>query len=54
MKKKVSETEIRAHNWPQYTEQVFNFAHTAKAKFEDPETTLEDKKASLLHSVRTT
>jgi len=45
MKKKVSETQDRAFNWLQYTEQVFNFAHTAKAKFEDPETTLEDKKS---------
>lgn len=44
LKRKVSETESRAYNWLQYTEQVFNFAHTAKAKFEDPKTTIEDKK----------
>lgn len=44
MKQKVSETQSRALGWLQYTEQVFNFAHIAKAKFDDPETTLEDKK----------
>ena len=44
MKQKVSETQSRAQNWLQYTEQVFDFAHLAKAKFEDPKTTLEDKK----------
>ena len=45
MKKKVTETESRAQNWLQYTEQAFDFAHMAKAKFEAPETTLEGKKA---------
>ncbi len=44
MKKKVSETENRAKNWLRYTEQTFDFAHRAKAKFEDPETTVEEKK----------
>ncbi len=44
MKQKTSETQNRAQKWLQYTEQTFNFAHMAKAKFEDPETTVEDKK----------
>src|SRR3989338_3848896 len=44
MKQKVSETQSRALGWLQYTEQVFDFAHMAKAKFEDPETTIDDKK----------
>ena len=44
MKQKVSETQSRALGWLQYTEQAFNFAHMAKAKFDDPETTIEDKK----------
>ena len=44
MKQKVSETETRAQNWLQYTEQTFDFAHRAKTKFEDPNTTLEEKK----------
>ena len=44
MKQKVSETQSRALGWLQYTEQVFDFAHIAKAKFDDPETTIDDKK----------
>ncbi len=44
MKQKVSETQSRAQNWVQYTEQVFEFAHMAKARFEDPKTTVDDKK----------
>jgi len=44
MKRKVSETQTRAQNWLQHTEQTFDFAHEAKAKFEDPNTTLEEKK----------
>ena len=45
MTQKVAETQKRAHNWLQYTEDAFNFAHRAKATFEDPETTLEEKKS---------
>lgn len=48
LKQKVSETQSRAHNWLQHTERVFNFAHTAKTKFEDPKTTLEEKKGILM------
>src|SRR3989344_2118185 len=44
MKQKVSETQSRALGWLQYTEQVFDFAHMAKAKFDDPETSIDDKK----------
>ncbi len=44
MKQKVSETQSRAQGWLQYTEQVFDFAHMAKAKFDNPKTSLEDKK----------
>jgi site-specific DNA recombinase len=44
MKQKVSETQSRAQNWLQYTEQTFDFAHMAVAKFEDPNTSLEEKK----------
>ena len=44
-KQKVSETQNRAHNWLKYTEEAFDFAHTAKARFDDPETTLEEKKS---------
>lgn len=44
MKQKVSENQSKALGWLQYTEQVFDFAHKAKAKFEDPETTVDDKK----------
>jgi hypothetical protein len=35
-------------NWLQHTEKVFNFAHTAKAKFDNPETSLEEKKSILM------
>ncbi len=45
MKKKASETENRAHNWLKYTEETFDFAHTAKARFDDPKTTLDEKKS---------
>lgn len=45
LKQKVSETQSRATNWLAYTEQTFDFAHSAKTKFEDPNTTLEEKKA---------
>ena len=45
MKKEVSETESRAQSWLKYTEETFDFAHRAKAKFDDPKTTLEEKKA---------
>ena len=44
MKQKVSETQSRALGWLQHTEEAFNFAHMAKADFENPETTIEDKK----------
>ena len=44
MKKKASETQNRAQNWLQYTEEVFDFAHRAKATFDDADTTVEDKK----------
>lgn len=45
MTQKVGETQKRAHNWLKYTEEAFDFAHKAKAKFEDPKTTLEEKKS---------
>ncbi|MEY4602292.1 MAG: hypothetical protein RL292_233 [Candidatus Parcubacteria bacterium] len=48
LKQKVTETQSRAHNWLEYTERAFNFAHEAKAKFEDLKTSPEDKKAILL------
>lgn len=48
LKQKVAETQSRAHNWLEYTEKAFNFAHEAKAKFENPKTSPEDKKAILL------
>ena len=44
-KQKVSETQNRAHNWLKYTEEAFDFAHTAKARFDDPKTTLDEKKS---------
>jgi len=44
MKQKVSETQSRALGWLQHTEQAFNFAHMAKADFENPDTSVEDKK----------
>lgn len=45
LKKKVSETQSRAHNWMEYTEKAFNFAHEAKAKFDNPKTSPEEKKS---------
>jgi site-specific DNA recombinase len=48
LKQKVAETQTRANNWLQHTERVFNFAHTAKNKFEDPKTTLDEKKSILM------
>lgn len=45
MKQKTSETQSRAQKWLKYTEQAFDFAYTAKTKFESPETTLEEKKS---------
>ncbi len=45
LKQRITETESRAMNWLQYTEQTFNFAQVAKAKFEDPETTVDEKKS---------
>jgi len=45
LKQKITETESRALNWLQYTEQTFNFAQVAKTKFEDPETTVDEKKS---------
>ncbi len=44
-KQKVSETQNRAHNWLKYTEEAFDFAHTAKVRFDDPKTTLDEKKS---------
>lgn len=57
LKQKATETEARAHNWLKYTEEAFNFAHTAKTRFDDPKTTLEEKKSILLtlgwnHSIK--
>jgi predicted membrane-bound spermidine synthase len=54
MKKQVSEIESRAMNWLKHTEETFDFALRAKARFDDPETTLEEKKLSSRHSVGTT
>lgn len=48
LKQKVGETQSRAYNWLQHTERAFNFAHTARTKFEDPKTTLDEKKGILL------
>lgn len=48
LKKKVSETQDRAHNWLEYTEKAFNFACEAKAKFDNPKTTPEEKKGILI------
>lgn len=48
LKKKTAETQTRAQNWLQYTERAFNFACEAKAKFDDPKTSPEDKKAILM------
>ncbi|MDQ3075793.1 MAG: recombinase family protein [bacterium] len=48
LKQKVTETQSRANNWLQHTERVFDFAHTAKTKFEDPKTTLDEKKGILM------
>lgn len=45
LKQKVAETQNRAHNWLKYTEEAFDFAHTAKTKFDNPKTTLEEKKS---------
>jgi len=45
LKQKTAETQNRAYNWLQYTEKAFNFAHDAKAKFDDPETTPEEKRS---------
>jgi site-specific DNA recombinase len=45
LKQKINETENRAVNWLQYTEQVFDFAQVAKSKFEDTNTTLDEKKS---------
>ncbi len=45
LKQKIAETESRAMNWLKYTEETFNFAQVAKAKFEDPETTIDEKKS---------
>jgi site-specific DNA recombinase len=45
MRQKVNETESRAHNWLKYTEEAFDFAHTAKTKFDDPKTDLVEKKS---------
>jgi len=42
---KVTQTQKRAHNWIQHTEEAFNYAHTAKARFDDPKTTLDEKKS---------
>jgi DNA invertase Pin-like site-specific DNA recombinase len=44
MKQKVSETQSRALGWLQHTEEAFNFAHMAKADFENPDTSVENKK----------
>jgi hypothetical protein len=41
-------------NWLKHTEETFDFALRAKARFDDPETTLEEKKLSSRHSVGTT
>ncbi len=43
--KKISETERNAYDWVKHTEDVFEFAHKAKATFDDPDTPLEKKKA---------
>jgi hypothetical protein len=48
LKQKAVETQDTGHNWLKHTEEVFNFAYTAKAKFEDPETSLEEKKGILM------
>lgn len=45
LKQKVAETQSRAHNWLKYTEEAFGFAHTAKTKFDNPKTSLEEKKS---------
>lgn len=45
MTQKVTQTQKRAHNWMQHTEEAFDFAHTAKARFDDPKTPLEEKKS---------
>ena len=42
---KVTQAQKRAHNWIQHTEKAFNFAHTAKSRFDNHKTTLEEKKS---------
>jgi site-specific DNA recombinase len=48
LKQKVTETQTRANNWLQHTEKVFDFAYTAKTKFEDHKTSLDEKKGILM------
>lgn len=48
LKKKTAETQAQAYNWLEHAERAFNFACDAKAKFDDPNTSPEDKKAILI------